>query len=122
MAKYTMLCSFRLRATSCRASIVESERLPDKLVRQYIKLLDRELAGIEVPFKGGGIGKHPAVFANQFLATSRRRNLSELLGLPAQYIQPIEHSLLIERHFFSCGLSSQGLNPIDSFSNISTFE
>jgi hypothetical protein len=37
------------------------------------------------------------VFANQFFATRRRRNLSEFFSLSAQYIQPIEHSLLIKR-------------------------
>jgi len=47
-----------------------------------------------------------------------RRNLTKFFSLPAQYIQPIQHPLLIERHFFRRGLSSQRLNLVYSFSII----
>jgi hypothetical protein len=43
-----------------------------------------------------------------------RRNLTKFFSLPAQYIQPIQHPLLIERHFFRRGLSSQRLNLVYS--------
>jgi serine/threonine protein kinase len=41
-----------------------------------------------------------AVLADQPLVAGRRRNLTKISRLPAQYIQPIQHPLLIERHLY----------------------
>src|SRR5437588_5521051 len=77
---------------------------------------------IELKRVVAAIDEHATLLSNQFLALGRRRDLTECFRLPAQYVQPIQHPLLIEFHVFRCEPSSQRLNLVNPFLNIIPLE